>query len=172
MTVFFVQETILSALYVALTWRHLKNFSMFDRDDSKGRQVMKHLILANLVVIFLDITLLAIQYANFFYVQGSYKPCVYGVKLRIEFAILNRLISTIQKPSHHSHSNRSGFKSSKPHETHLKTISQKSGANLIEGDATEYHNSSLEASPHSHEDIVQTTKISVKPIYQKTMRTG
>src|SRR5580700_10626434 len=60
LTVFFVQETILSTIYVVLTWRHLKNFSIFGLDGSKGRQVMKHLIFANLVVIFLDIALLAI----------------------------------------------------------------------------------------------------------------
>ena len=109
---------------------------------------MRHLIYINLVVIFLDITLLVIQYANFFYVQGAYKPCVYGVKLRIEFAILNRITSTIRRPSHPSYNHTTGSKSarrSKPDDTGLETFSQRSGAQLLDGSTAEYQNSSQEA---------------------------
>jgi hypothetical protein len=58
---------------------------------------MRHLILVNLLVIALDISLLSIRYANLFYLHGAYKPCVYGMKLRIEYAILNRLINSMKK---------------------------------------------------------------------------
>ncbi|KAF2194165.1 hypothetical protein K469DRAFT_734680 [Zopfia rhizophila CBS 207.26] len=99
-TVFFLQETALSILYIIQTRKHLKASSLLNQDSLNGndssRQVLHQLIYINLLVIFLDITLLAIQYANFFYLQGAYKPCVYGVKLRVEFAILNRLISSIR----------------------------------------------------------------------------
>lgn len=37
------------------------------------------------------------QYANLFYLQGAFKPAIYGVKLKLEFVILNRLIKTISR---------------------------------------------------------------------------
>lgn len=54
---------------------------------------MHHLIATNLLIIALDIALLGIQYAGMFYLGGAFKPAVYGVKLRIEFSILNKLVS-------------------------------------------------------------------------------
>lgn len=44
----------------------------------------------------LDIALLGIQYASLFYLQGAFKPCVYGIKLKVEFVILNRLIKSLE----------------------------------------------------------------------------
>ena len=55
--------------------------------------MMRHLILTNILIIVLEIPLLTIQYLGMFYLGGSFKPLVYGVKLRIEFSILNRLVS-------------------------------------------------------------------------------
>jgi hypothetical protein len=57
---------------------------------------MHHLIATNVLIIVLDIALLAIVYAEMWYLQGNMKPAVYGVKLRIEFSILNRLVSMTQ----------------------------------------------------------------------------
>lgn len=56
------------------------------------------LVYANALIIALDITLLGIQCADLFYLQGAIKPCVYGIKLKIEFVILNRLINTVRQP--------------------------------------------------------------------------
>jgi hypothetical protein len=53
----------------------------------------------NLLVIVLDIALLGIQYAGFFQLQGAFKPCVYGIKLKVEFLVLNSLIKTTQSRS-------------------------------------------------------------------------
>lgn len=49
-----------------------------------------------MLVIALDIVLLGIQYANLFYLQGAFKPCVYGIKLKVEFVILNRLTKSVR----------------------------------------------------------------------------
>ena len=57
---------------------------------------MHHLIATNILIIVLDIALLAIVYAEMWYLQGNMKPAVYGIKLRIEFSILNRLVSMTQ----------------------------------------------------------------------------
>jgi hypothetical protein len=37
-----------------------------------------------------------IQYSFVFYVQGAFKPCGYGVKLKVEFVVLNHLIDSLQ----------------------------------------------------------------------------
>jgi hypothetical protein len=57
---------------------------------------MRHLIYTNILVVFLDCTLLGMSYSPYFYVQAAFKPCVYGVKLRVEFSILNRLVSILR----------------------------------------------------------------------------
>lgn len=65
-------------------------------------QVLHHLIYTNLLIIALDATLLGIQCADLFYLQGAFKPCVYGVKLKVEFVILNRLIKSLRSHSYGS----------------------------------------------------------------------
>ncbi|KAK8144085.1 hypothetical protein G3M48_006316 [Beauveria asiatica] len=59
--------------------------------------VLRHLIYVNILIIVLDIILLGIQCADLFYLQAALKPCIYGLKLKAEFAILNRLIGILQR---------------------------------------------------------------------------
>lgn len=66
------------------------------RAEAETKQVLVHLVLTNVLVIALDVALLGVQYAGLFYLQGAFKPCVYGVKLKVEFAILNRLVETVR----------------------------------------------------------------------------
>jgi hypothetical protein len=61
----------------------------------KTKSMLHHLIYINLLIISLDITLLGIQYASLFYLQGSFKPAIYAVKLKLEFVILNQLIKSL-----------------------------------------------------------------------------
>lgn len=111
-TVFFVQETTLSLLYIWQARKYLRNSSLLSqpylettsgsatmagRAARETHQVLSHLVLANILVIALDIALLGVQYADLFYLQGAFKPCVYGVKLKIEFAILNRLVEIVRR---------------------------------------------------------------------------
>lgn len=106
LTVFFTQETLLSILYIFHTGKHLRNWSQFliktsTSSSSTGsatseKMVLYHLIYMNLLVIALDITLLGIEYADLFYLQGAFKPCVYGIKLKVEFLVLNRLIERVR----------------------------------------------------------------------------
>ncbi|KAL4923178.1 uncharacterized protein BDV17DRAFT_296603 [Aspergillus undulatus] len=112
--VFFLQETALNILYIIQTRKFIQGrLPLRQRQRpwapwpsvpsgsgsahlvyaSKGREktVLWHLIYANLFIIVLDLTLLGIQCADLFYLQGAFKPCVYGIKLKIEFSVLNRL---------------------------------------------------------------------------------
>lgn len=115
-----MQETALSLLYVVQARRFLRDTRLAQaslgldtsrRDDKKGRSgpasaslsgtgnraLLWQLLHTNLLVIALDIALLGIQYADLFYLQGAFKPCVYGIKLRVEFVVLNRLIKSVRK---------------------------------------------------------------------------
>jgi hypothetical protein len=132
---------------------------------------MKHLIYSNLVVIFLDISVISVQFANFFYVQGAFKPCVYGVKLRIEFAILNQLIKSVQRPSRPSFSYRSGSNTAwlKPQD---KSISLRSGTNSSSGLATNPSNFTLDPLSYGHEEAMQSAKISITPVPHRPSRTA
>jgi hypothetical protein len=113
LTVFFVQETALSLLYIWQARKYLRNSALLSQpyresptagsatlpvragsEDTK--RVLLHLVFANTMVIALDVALLGVQYADLFYLQGAFKPCVYGVKLKVEFAILNRLVEIVR----------------------------------------------------------------------------
>jgi hypothetical protein len=91
------QETVISVLYIYYTQKHLRDTNLLSELSSSSRggrkQMMRHLILTNILIIILEVPLLAIQYVGLFYLGGSFKPLVYGVKLRIEFSILNRLVA-------------------------------------------------------------------------------
>ncbi|KAK3389284.1 hypothetical protein B0H63DRAFT_463328 [Podospora didyma] len=115
LTVFFVQETGLSLLYIWHTRKYLRDSSLLSsnpntsrggnsnalysstRPISETKQVLHHLVYINILVIALDIALLGVQYADMFYLQGAFKPCVYGIKLKVEFEILNRLIEMVRR---------------------------------------------------------------------------
>lgn len=107
-TIFFLQETIISILYIIETRRVLLNRSILGEEDETVRTVMRHLIYTNILVVFLDCSLLGMSYSPYFYVQAAFKPCVYGVKLRVEFSILNRLVSTLRGSLAHLKTGSSG----------------------------------------------------------------
>lgn len=98
MTLFFIQETSMNAVYMWKARRMLHSSSILTSPGAgKHNLVLYHLIFSNLLVILLDAVLLGIQFASFFNLQGSFKPLVYGIKLKVEFAILNRLVQSVQK---------------------------------------------------------------------------
>ncbi|KAK2603064.1 hypothetical protein N8I77_009548 [Diaporthe amygdali] len=107
-TVFFVQETSLSILYIWQTRKFLRDTTLLQSPMHSSssqtaidkRPLLYQLIYINILIIVLDIALLGIQYASLFYLQGAFKPCVYGIKLKVEFVILNRLIKSLEsRPS-------------------------------------------------------------------------
>ncbi|KAI7776507.1 hypothetical protein LA080_004852 [Diaporthe eres] len=98
MTLFFIQETSMNAAYMWQARKMLHSSSILTPPGAgKHNLVLYHLIFSNLLVILLDAALLGIQCASFFNLQGSFKPLVYGIKLKVEFAILNRLVQSVQR---------------------------------------------------------------------------
>jgi hypothetical protein len=100
-TLFFLQEIVISSLYIHETiglMRVRKHGGM----DSRGRgpgtrhRLMTHLVVVNIIIVMLDTTILALEYAGLYALQTAYKGFVYSVKLKLEFSILNRLVEMTQ----------------------------------------------------------------------------
>lgn len=91
-TVFFLQEVILSSLYIIYTTKYFRqNVEILGKKAGKTKH---HLIWVNALVIVLDITILALEYGGLYEIQTAYKGMVYSVKLKLEFTILNDLANT------------------------------------------------------------------------------
>jgi hypothetical protein len=89
-TWFFVQECLISGLYIYRTFILMQSSVAFRGPESK--RVFNHLIIVNVIVIALDLTILAFQYAGLYEIQTSWKTLAYAIKLKLEFDILNQLV--------------------------------------------------------------------------------
>ena len=90
MTGFFVQEMILSSTYLVATSRILRT-SLKDNT----RRLLYQLFTINVLIIAGDISLLGIEYANLYVVESMWKPVLYSLKLKLEFAVLGKLIKFV-----------------------------------------------------------------------------
>ncbi|KAL2821112.1 hypothetical protein BJX63DRAFT_256415 [Aspergillus granulosus] len=91
MTGFCIQEFILSALYIWETTRMLR----LDPDKGK-RKIMYQLVAINLVIILMDIGLLVVAYLDYYIMETMIKGVVYSVKLKLEFAVLGKLVFLVR----------------------------------------------------------------------------
>lgn len=89
-----MQEFIISALYIWEARKMLQSIARVKREEA--RTVLYHLICVNVLIIVMDITLLGTEYANQYAIQTTYKSTLYSVKLKLEFAILNRLRALVK----------------------------------------------------------------------------
>lgn len=94
LTVFFVQEALISSLYIVETTRLLK--MQRGVASSAMRRVMSHLILVNVFVVVLDVSILCLEFTGHYDIQTAWKALVYSVKLKSEFSVLNRLVEFSQ----------------------------------------------------------------------------
>lgn len=90
LTVFVVQELIISGLYVYETVNLLKLETTIG--NHRARTVLHHLIYVNILVMLLDFSIIGLEFANLYEIQTAWKPLVYSIKLKLEFSILNRLV--------------------------------------------------------------------------------
>ncbi|KAL7958638.1 hypothetical protein V8C34DRAFT_323903 [Trichoderma compactum] len=95
-TVLFVQELILSGVYIFETLK-LMRVQQSLGISQYGRSLMKHLIIVNIIIIILDGTVIALEYANQWEYQTAYKTFAYSAKLKLEFTILNRLVDMTKR---------------------------------------------------------------------------
>ncbi|OJJ47606.1 hypothetical protein ASPZODRAFT_131150 [Penicilliopsis zonata CBS 506.65] len=90
MTGFFLQETILSSLYIWETVRLLR----MDPSREK-RRIMYELIVINAVIILMDVVLLILEYMNNYIMETILKGTIYSIKLKLEFAVLGKLVRLV-----------------------------------------------------------------------------
>lgn len=91
MTAFCIQEFIISGLYVYETVRLLKVVS-----GGHTRRTMWQLFGVNVIIIVLDVALLVVEYRNLRVYEQAFKGVVYSIKLKLEFAILGKLVQIVR----------------------------------------------------------------------------
>lgn len=87
---FFIQEVILSGLYIAEAAKLLRNSTRRD-----GKKFFIQLLGINVVIIIMDVGLLATEAASLYLYQTVIKGSIYSIKLKLEFAILGKLINFV-----------------------------------------------------------------------------
>ncbi|KAI9930209.1 hypothetical protein MW887_012021 [Aspergillus wentii] len=90
MTGFTLQELIISALYVIETVKLLRLNS-----DNHKRKIMYQLVGINIYMFVMDLILLGLEYASYYAVQITLKGAIYSIKLKLEFAVLGKLVDVI-----------------------------------------------------------------------------
>lgn len=98
LTGFTIQETLLSTLYVIETVKLLRLGDATTRPAS--RSIMYQLIGINCAIMAMDLLLLGLEYANLYAIQITLKGFIYSLKLKLEFAVLGRLVDLIQGSRH------------------------------------------------------------------------
>jgi hypothetical protein len=84
---FSIQEIILSIIYTKAALRLLKL-----RPRRQYRSTLVQLAIINVLFILMDAAIVSFQYAGLFHVHVSFKAMVYSVKLKLEYAILGKLV--------------------------------------------------------------------------------
>ncbi|EUC42738.1 hypothetical protein COCMIDRAFT_28703 [Bipolaris oryzae ATCC 44560] len=95
LSVFIAQELVISGLYLFETTKLLRLERTIGNVGT--RKLLYHLISVNTLVILLDFSILALEFASLFEIQTSWKPLVYSIKLKLEFSILTRLVNLTRK---------------------------------------------------------------------------
>ena len=87
MTIFCLQEFIISGIYLWATLRLLK--PVYRR---RTRSVMMQLLWINVCIMMMDVAMLAMEYQGNYAIETMMKAMVYSIKLKLEFAVLNQLM--------------------------------------------------------------------------------
>jgi hypothetical protein len=104
MTGFTLQELILSGLYVWKTLDIIHATSTASTVDTMNRKrrtsrIMWQLFSINVLIVIMDVALLVIEYQDRHVFQQALKGVIYSVKLKMEFAILSKLVALTSRES-------------------------------------------------------------------------
>ncbi|KAH8692836.1 hypothetical protein BGW36DRAFT_28506 [Talaromyces proteolyticus] len=89
-TGFCIQEFLISCLYIR---EAVKLLRLNPEKGSRQKNIMYQLVAINLIIILMDIGILVWEYLGFYYLQVSLKSLVYSIKLKLEFAVLGKLVT-------------------------------------------------------------------------------
>lgn len=68
--------------------------------QDQTRHLMRQLVFINIVIIVMDTALLSIEYASLYLLETVTKGVCYSIKLKLEFAILSRLVKFVEGADH------------------------------------------------------------------------
>jgi hypothetical protein len=88
LTGFCVQEVIISSIYMWETNRMLQL-----NPDHNSRKTIIQLLAVNVACILMDIALMVIEFMNFYIYQTTLKATLYSIKLKLEIAVLGKLVN-------------------------------------------------------------------------------
>ena len=95
MTGFTIQESIISTLYIVATL-HLLRLGW----NRNRRKIMHQLVVINVLMLIMDLVLLGLEYASRYSIQITLKGAIYSVKLKLEFAVLGKLVEVVHGGHH------------------------------------------------------------------------
>jgi len=87
---FFIQEVVLSSIYIVETCKILRTSL-----QTHTRRVMIQLVAINIAIILMDLGLLGLEAASLYILETLVKGVVYSIKLKLEFAILGKLVKFV-----------------------------------------------------------------------------
>lgn len=173
LSVFFVQEVIISGIYLWQT-RHL---FLLERaiGNANTKRTMMHLIYVNILVILLDISVVALEFAGLFDIQTAWKPLVYGTKLKLEFSILNKLVDLLQGPKSGSSGARSRVATQNHREVELQRFGQHSLGDEVDGNRHETNFRARDERPQSQQQYRGSSSLAKRAdisIHQRDTSSG
>lgn len=93
MTFFCAQEFVISGIYL---WKTVQLLNCISAAKTGTRRIMWELLAINTIIIMMDIALLALEYSGLVAMERAFKSVIYSFKLKLEFAVLNRLVNLVQ----------------------------------------------------------------------------
>lgn len=93
LTMFFVQEIIISSFFIVQTTRSMR---MYPTQSTRRANILYQLLAINIIIIMMDISLLTLEFTGYYITQTVLKCLFYTVKLKLEIAVLSRLASFVQ----------------------------------------------------------------------------
>ncbi|KAE8357594.1 heterokaryon incompatibility protein-domain-containing protein [Aspergillus caelatus] len=90
------RELLLSGVYLWVAFRNLK--PVLDAKGQEGRRVKRELMIINIFVLISAACLLALDNTNHETIKQGYGSMATSVKLKMEFAVLNKLVKLVQSP--------------------------------------------------------------------------
>ncbi|ENH73689.1 hypothetical protein FOC1_g10000526 [Fusarium oxysporum f. sp. cubense race 1] len=90
MTFFCLQEFIISGLYLWST------IDILQSSFGSRRKILWHLLSTNLLIVAMDVALLVFIYMDHYTLEQGVKLVTYSLKLKVEFAVLGKLVEFVQ----------------------------------------------------------------------------
>lgn len=95
---FSLQELVLSVIY---SWEAVRLLKLRPRGHYRGTLIQ--LLVVNLAMILMDAAVIGVQYSGYFDIHVTLKAMVYSIKLKLEYAILGKLVVIAEMSDSTSH---------------------------------------------------------------------